>query len=65
LLFNEEGGFINQLNQSNGLSNNTVLAVYEDADGNLWLAMDNGISVINLSSQFKVYYDSNGVLGTV
>ena len=47
------------------MSNNTVLAVSEDTDGNIWLAMDNGISVINLNSEFSVYYDETGILGTV
>ena len=65
ILFDDDGNPFYRFNQSNGLSNNTVLAVFEDYDGNIWLAMDNGISVINLRSQFKVYYDESGVLGTV
>lgn len=65
LLFNEKGELIYEFNQSNGLSNNTVLSVFEDIDGNIWLAMDNGISLINKGSNIKVYYDQEGALGTV
>ena len=38
------------LDYEKGLSNNTVLSIYEDKKGNLWLGMDIGISHINLSS---------------
>lgn len=65
MLFDSSDNLIYQINQTNGLSNNTVLDVFEDSLGNIWLAMDNGISVINFNSQFKVYYDQDGVLGTV
>jgi AraC family chitin signaling transcriptional activator len=64
-LFNESDELTYHLNQSNGLSNNTVLSVFEDVDGNIWLAMDNGISLINQNSKYKVFYDEEGLLGTV
>jgi len=48
-----------------GLSNNTVLSVFEDIKGNLWLGMDIGISHINLSSRFRLYNDASGQIGTV
>lgn len=60
-----EGKLIKKINQSNGLHNNTVLSLFEDADSNLWLGLDNGISVINLSSPFKEYSDRLGNLGLV
>ncbi len=53
------------INQQNGLNNNTILAVYEDADNNVWLGLDNGISVINYDSEYKVYNDIHGKLGAV
>ena len=65
MLFDGSENLLYQINQTNGLSNNTVLDVFEDSLGNIWLAMDNGISVINLNSQFKAYYDQEGLLGTV
>tara|TARA_X000000950_G_scaffold70298_1_gene87133 strand:+ start:1743 stop:4505 length:2763 start_codon:yes stop_codon:yes gene_type:complete len=53
------------LNKNNGLINNTVLSIFEDKNNNLWLALDNGISVINDKSPFKIYNDFIGNLGTV
>ena len=53
------------LNFEKGLSNNTVLSVFEDQQNNLWLGLDIGISFINLSTQFKVYNDTKGNIGTV
>ncbi len=53
------------LDYEKGLSNNTVLSIYEDKKGNLWLGMDIGISHINLSSRFRIYNDAKGQIGTV
>ena len=60
-----EGILKYDLNFEKGLSNNTVLSVFEDYQSNLWLGLDIGISHINLSSQFIVYNDTKGAIGTV
>jgi len=60
-----EGRTVRKINQEKGLNNNTVLAIYEDVEQNLWLALDNGISVINMDSPFNEYIDKNGELGVV
>jgi DNA-binding CsgD family transcriptional regulator/ligand-binding sensor domain-containing protein len=59
------GNLLNKINQKNGLNNNTVLSLFEDRDHNVWLGLDNGISVINFNSPFSVYNDIYGKLGTV
>ena len=59
------GNIITAINQEKGLINNTVLSLFEDNDHNLWLGLDNGISVVNLDSPFSVYNDINGDIGTV
>ena len=61
----KEGEILLKINQEKGLNNNTVLDIYEDVEHNLWLALDNGISVINVDSPFKEYIDKNGKLGVV
>lgn len=53
------------ITQDKGLSNNTVLSVFEDADENLWIGLDNGINCINLQSPIRSYSDKTGSLGTV
>ncbi|MCB0472976.1 MAG: LuxR family transcriptional regulator [Flavobacteriaceae bacterium] len=54
-----------QINQENGLSNNTVLSLFEDNDKNIWVGLDNGINCINIDSPFRVFNDNDGILGTV
>ena len=61
----ENGMLMYDLNFEKGLSNNTVLSVFEDYQNNLWLGLDIGISLVNLSSQFIVYNDTKGAIGTV
>ena len=61
----KEGKFLIQINQEKGLNNNTVLSMFEDRDNNLWLGLDNGISVINFNSPYSVYNDTKGKIGTV
>lgn len=53
------------LTQNKGLSNNTALSLFEDADKNLWIGLDNGINCINLQSPIKSFSDDTGILGTV
>ncbi len=65
LLLNENGELVYHIDQIKGLRNNTVLSLFEDMAGNLWLGLDNGISYINLTSPFKVFRDNRGVAGSV
>jgi len=59
------GRIIRKINQIKGLNNNTVLSIFEDVENNLWLGLDNGISIINLNSPFNEYIDKIGRLGAV
>ncbi|WP_452225016.1 triple tyrosine motif-containing protein [Lacinutrix chionoecetis] len=53
------------INQKKGLSNNTVLSLFEDIDRNVWVGLDNGLNCINVTSPVKTFIDYEGVLGTV
>jgi len=53
------------ITQDKGLSNNTILSVFEDVDENLWIGLDNGINCLNLKSPIRSYSDKTGFLGTV
>lgn len=53
------------LDQGHGLSNNTILSVFEDEQQNLWIGTDNGVSCVNLASPFRKSIDNSGQLGTV
>ena len=61
----ESGKVLSQINQNTGLSNNTILSLFEDVDDNIWLGLDYGISYVNVDAPFKVFNDTKGVLGSV
>lgn len=64
-ILSKEGKIKHHISQNKGLSNNTALSLFEDADKNLWIGLDNGINCINLQSSVKSYVDDTGILGTV
>ncbi len=53
------------LHRENGLQNNTVLALLNDRDGNLWVGMDRGIDLIVLRHPLVIYTDQGGEIGSV
>jgi AraC family transcriptional regulator, chitin signaling transcriptional activator len=60
-----QGRVVRTIDQRNGLNNNTVLSLFQDRSQNLWLGLDNGISVLNMESPFNEYVDNLGRLGLV
>lgn len=44
--FSTEGDLLWHLDNEGGLQNNDILGMFEDDTGNVWLALDNGLSVI-------------------
>ncbi|WP_051477635.1 triple tyrosine motif-containing protein [Aquimarina pacifica] len=60
-----EGKVRYQINQSNGLSNNTVLSLFEDSEENIWLALDDGINCINMKSPITIFSDERYNIGAV
>ena len=65
LLLSSTGEIIYKLNQNTGLSNNTVLSVFEDVENNIWLGLENGINCINIKSPLSIYNDKEGHIGAV
>lgn len=61
----KNGDFKYQITKSLGLSNNTVLSLFEDIDHNIWLGLDNGINAINLSSPFRFFVKKDNFWGTI
>lgn len=64
-ILDKSGKIQYHITQNRGLSNNTVLSLFEDADKNLWLGLDNGIDCVNLQSPVRDFIDDQGFLGTV
>jgi serine phosphatase RsbU (regulator of sigma subunit) len=49
------------INKTNGLSDNEVKQVTGDQSGNLWLALNNGITTVEISSPLSVYTGKSGI----
>ncbi len=64
-IISKEGKLLHHINTQNGILNNTVLSIFQDDDENLWLGLDNGISVINLNTPFSEFIDKAGKIGMV
>ncbi|MGB0788865.1 MAG: hypothetical protein ACPGQR_04955, partial [Marinirhabdus sp.] len=60
-----KGEVLFQINQYNGLGNNTALTLFEDFENNVWVGLDNGIDCINIEAAYTNYVDQAGSLGTV
>lgn len=63
--FNKQGEQLWHVNRENGLINNTVLRLYADRFDNLWVAMDNGIAQVRVSSPIYVYEPLEAQIGMV
>ncbi|MDX8337760.1 two-component regulator propeller domain-containing protein [Draconibacterium sp. IB214405] len=58
----ENGGFVTY-NEQNGLCNNVAYGIEEDAQGNLWISTDNGLSKFSPEAEtFQNFYSSDGLL---
>lgn len=64
-VLSSDGKIKYNIDQNKGLSNNTVLSLFEDNDKNLWIGLDNGINCINVQTPVKCFSDNTGILGTV
>ena len=59
LITDENGRATHLLNKQNGLQSNNALTIYADRSQNLWLGLDNGIDLVEISSPFsKIIPDS-------
>jgi len=64
-ILHPSGQLRSHLHRENGLQNNTVLALLEDRDGNLWIGLDRGIDFAALRSPLTFFTDQTGKIGTV
>ncbi len=64
-IFNSGGHFIQQVNQGNGLQNNTILSLYNDMDNQLWCGLDNGIDNVRINSAISFSRNTKTNIGAV
>ncbi|MBO9617020.1 MAG: response regulator [Dyadobacter sp.] len=60
-LMQRNGTIRNNICRKEGLSSDAVYAVFEDAEKDLWLATDNGISRLEISSPLRVLNENHGI----
>jgi signal transduction histidine kinase/DNA-binding response OmpR family regulator len=63
VIFDSAGRLKRIFNKANGLLSDNVKYVYEDRQGNLWLALDKGIARIESATPFSVFDDRSGLSG--
>jgi len=64
-IFDKNGDVKTILDKSDGLQDDNIKNVFQDNSGNLWLALENGITKIEYSSPFSFYNDKKGLEGSV
>lgn len=64
LVIGAGGEIVQHLNKRSGLQNNTILSIYQDRLNNFWLATDNGIDYVKISTPFSLIQDYLGIDGT-
>lgn len=64
IIINSEGALIRKFDMSNGILDDGVLYLYH-TDGKLWVAMQNGISAIEIPSDVAYLNQSAGLKGAV
>jgi DNA-binding NarL/FixJ family response regulator len=61
----KSGQIINHFSTDHFLQNNTLLALFEDTNGNIWTALDRGISYIQFLRGMDCYVNPSGKIGAV
>lgn len=65
LITDKHGNPLQHIDKSSGLQNNTVLGIFYDRNGDIWLALNDGIDYVKLNSPIAEFHDYFGKLGTV
>jgi signal transduction histidine kinase/DNA-binding response OmpR family regulator len=61
-IIDRHGNLRHVFDKSSGLQDNTVWYVFEDFQGNLWLALNEGVTKIEYASPISIYDDSHSNL---
>lgn len=62
-LIDKQGNIHLHLDKDSGLIDNTINSMHEDHQGNLWLALNNGIARVELNSPFSIIDERLGLPG--
>ncbi len=67
IIINKKGEIIHKINLASGIADNDVKQIYQDLYGNMWIATNNGISLVNYSSPISLFLhnDKSGLYGSI
>jgi len=65
MTINKQGEIINHLNKSHGLQDEIIININKDLNNNLWLALNNGISKVELNNPINHFDEKNGIKGSI
>lgn len=65
LIFSANGDIKSHITQEGGLTNNTVLSLFQDNGNTIWLGTDVGVNYVNIDASLKIFNDWTGNIGTV
>ncbi len=65
ILFNRNQRIVNQMNTSKGLQDDAVKFIYKDFSGNVWLALNKGVSYTEINTPLTHWSKSNGIHGVI
>lgn len=65
VLLDREGNVVDHIGTPQGLIGDTVYDLFQDRNGALWLALDNGIARVEAGSALTYFNRSNGLDGSV
>jgi serine phosphatase RsbU (regulator of sigma subunit) len=65
ILLDTTWNLISVIDINSGLQDQVIQGQYVDKSGNLWLALSNGISRVEINSPVTYFNERNGILGTV
>ncbi|MBS1632237.1 MAG: hypothetical protein JST10_06650, partial [Bacteroidetes bacterium] len=65
LIIDQKGKLLQRINRSVGLQDESIYSAYLDKRGTLWLAMDNGISRVNITSPLTQFNLQSGISTSV
>ncbi|HUW94049.1 MAG TPA: triple tyrosine motif-containing protein [Bacteroidales bacterium] len=60
IIIDDNGKMVQHINHKKGLQNNTILELFSDRVGNLWLGLDNGIDYVTVNSPITFLQSPDG-----
>src|SRR5690554_2447394 len=65
VIFDLDGRSLRSLSGNDGLQDNNVFRMFFDNSSNLWLSLDNGVSVISLNPTMSIWSRKEGIEGAI